>query len=1077
MPSSGPTEIAPRRELRLRSRATATGALWACAAVAARLSTIFGATLPTEPSAVATPSAWFDAPTYQVDRWETEDGLPENSATAMVQTRDGYLWFGTFNGLVRFDGVRFTVFDQGNLPELPHPAVVNLHLDRRERLWVSTLGGLVVRDGAGWRLVQRAELPERDYVRTFSERENGDLFLTYYNGRVWEHSQERLMELPPPPGAKDAGYQGAVDEAGQCWVAQHGFIGTWTGGRWQPAPLGARISADPHQPLGMSQARDGGLWLLIATNLYKVSHGRERFIRSVPNDSVGNLGSVSRMTEDSLGDLWIGTYDAGLTQLEAGGAIRRWGERNGVYRDVRFVFEDREQNRWIGTSGGGLVRMKARRFFAFDHPSESGPRLVTSVWPAPQGGVWVASFGQGLFHVDREEPARWRIPDWPHDSRFFHSVLADRRGQTWVGILGRGLHRFDSTGGQHFPAESIGDENVTSIFEDSRGWIWTAGSGHVAVFRDGAFRRYDGAEDHAPPSVCGFAEDSQGRIWVSNLKGVFRLHDDRFVEIQDPAGKPVSGIACLLGDPDGSIWMGSLDRGLLRWRNGETFTYDERVGIPVRSVYGILADGQGDLWLASNRGVARAERIQLEAVASGRSSTLTCQLLDTSDGLPSAECANLRMPICARDSAGRLWFATKKGVAMIDPDRLRLTQVPPSVFIEEVTYRPPASKQAYTAGELRSLVPPFSGPVVLPAGSRMIEIRFTAPSFVAPEKVRFETSLEGHHDGWQRAGTRRTAYFHELPAGDHVFRVRAANHDNVWSDVGASLAFAVQPFLWETLWFRVAGAGVLIGAGALGTHWRHRAVRRRQVERAERERQHQAELAHVGRVAALGQLTSSIAHELNQPLGAILRNTEAAELMLQGGSLDMEELRAILANIREDDHRAGDVIRRIRSLLKREASTVARVDPGKLASEVCRLVQAEARSLGVQLTVAIPSGLPAIAGDRVQLQQVVLNLLLNAFDSVAEQPMASRQVSVLCELRGDAVAIVVADNGPGFTEASRARIFEPYYTTKPNGLGMGLPICRSIVEAHGGSIAAAISAEGGARFEFTIPLAPAPPPG
>lgn len=1076
MPSSGPTEIAPRRKLRLRNRATSAGVLWACAAVAARMSTIFGATLPQEPSAVATPSVWFDAPAYQVDRWETEDGLPENSATAMVQTRDGYLWFGTFNGLVRFDGVRFTVFNQGNLPELPHPAVVNLHLDRRERLWVSTLGGLVVCDGAGCRLVQRAELPEGDYVRTFSERENGDLFLTYYNGRVWEYSQERLKELPPPPGVKDAGYQGAVDEAGQCWVAQHGFVGTWTGGRWQPALLGARIPADPHRAIGLSQARDGGLWLLVDTNLYKVSHGRERYIRSVPNDSAGNLGSVSRMTEDSLGDLWIGTYDAGLTQLGAGGAIRRWGERNGVYRDVRFVFEDREHNRWIGTSGGGLVRMKARRFLALDHPTESGPRLVTSVWPAPQGGVWVASFGQGFFHLDGKGQARWRIPEWPHDSKFFHSVLADRRGRTWVGILGMGLYVFDSAGGQHFPAESVGSENVTSIFEDSRGWIWTAGSGHVAVFRDGAFRRFDAAEGHAPASVCGFAEDSRGQIWVSNLKGVFRLHDDRFVEIQNPAGNPLSGIACLLGDPDGSIWMGSLDRGLLHWRNGEIISFDEQVGIPVRSVYGILTDGQGDLWLASNRGVARVERTQLESVASGRSSNLTCQLLDTSDGLPSAECANLRMPICARDSAGRLWFATTKGVAMIDPDRLRLTQVPLSVIIEEITYRPPASKQAYPAGELQSIVGPFSGPVVLPAGSRMIEIRFTAPSFVAPEKVRFETSLEGHHDGWQRAGAQRNAYFHELPAGDHVFRVRAANHDNVRSDVEATLAFTVQPFLWETLWFRIVAAGVLIGAGALGTQWRHRTVRRRQVEWAERDRQHQAELAHVGRVAALGQLSSSIAHELNQPLGAILRNTETAELMLQGTSFDMEELRAILADIRQDDHRASEVIRRIRSLLKREVFTVAHVDPGTLVSEICRLVQAEARSLGVQLKVEIPSGLPAIAGDRIQLQQVVLNLLLNAFDSVAGRPMGNRQVAVLCELRGAALAIVVADNGHGFTEASRARIFEPYYTTKPNGLGMGLAICRSIVEAHGGSIAAAIAPEGGARFEFTIPLAPAPPP-
>ncbi len=171
-------------------------------------------------------------PDYLIDTWETEDGLPENSATAMVQTPDGYLWFGTFKGLVRFDGVKFTVFNPANTPGLPSAAIVNLHLDRAGRMWVSTDRGLVVREGKNWRSFGRKEGWAGDYVRTFAERANGDLLMTTFDGHVLELVNGRLSELPVPPGEPGKGYFAHADETGQWWVAQNRFVGRWDGQRW-----------------------------------------------------------------------------------------------------------------------------------------------------------------------------------------------------------------------------------------------------------------------------------------------------------------------------------------------------------------------------------------------------------------------------------------------------------------------------------------------------------------------------------------------------------------------------------------------------------------------------------------------------------------------------------------------------------------------------------------------------------------------------------------------------------------------------------------------------------------------------
>jgi two-component system, LuxR family, sensor kinase FixL len=238
--------------------------------------------------------------------------------------------------------------------------------------------------------------------------------------------------------------------------------------------------------------------------------------------------------------------------------------------------------------------------------------------------------------------------------------------------------------------------------------------------------------------------------------------------------------------------------------------------------------------------------------------------------------------------------------------------------------------------------------------------------------------------------------------------------------------------------------------------------------------QQRGELAHIARVFTMSQLSSSLAHELNQPLGAILRNAEAAELLLQDASPDLDEVRAILGDIRKDDQRAGNVIDRLRALLKRRSLESEALNIDKLIDEVTTLVRFDAAARGVKLEMNVPSNLPPVRGDRVQLQQVLLNLILNGMDAVSERPNSERHVTIGARLDGDGmIEVVVSDSGQGVPPGTIDRLFEPFFTTKPHGMGMGLAISRTIVEAHGGRVRVENNSDCGATFRFTLPAAEA----
>ncbi len=669
---------------------------------------------------------------WLVTTWETEHGLPENSANAVVQTPDGYLWFATFAGLVRFDGATFTVFNSATTSELPGEGVVNLHLDQRGRLWISTLKGLVWLENGKW---QRVTLPPEilgdmaAVVRTFSERANGDLLLTMFGGPILEYTEAGFRVLPPVSEGARGGSLGVVDLDGHWWLTQETRLMRWDGQGWQRVTIPETTAGKSTEELNCGPARGGGFWVLRGRELTRWQRGQVVETRTLPEPS----GGFWSLSEDRNHHVWICTYEQGVCEVAPDGRMYRWTTPELSYLGVRTVFQDREDNLWIGTSGGGLTRLKPRRFATWGEAEGLTQRVVKSVCTDSAGRTWIGTYGKGVFRIDTD--GKLESFEWPYRARsmYVQSVFADHRDRVWIGTFQQGLWVWENGVFREEEDPLLKGGNFIALFEDSRQRLWISDGMGVVLREDGHYRQLRTEQGLPTSGVWEFAEDREGAVWLTNLEGVYRWQGDRFEQQFLGQAGPVSQVSSLHADADGSLWLGSLGNGLLRWRGGKLERFDAAVGFPTEGVHGILEDDQGVFWLPSNRGIARVERSSLEAVSEGRSSRLVAQLLTLSDGLPSIECARNRQPICARDPAGRLWFATSKGVAQIDPAQFRPNTLAPPTHIERLIYEttPASDSPAGSVAEPHRVVlrPPFPPVIQLPRSSRRLEISLRGAQF------------------------------------------------------------------------------------------------------------------------------------------------------------------------------------------------------------------------------------------------------------------------------------------------------------------------------------------------------------
>jgi ligand-binding sensor domain-containing protein/signal transduction histidine kinase len=738
-----------------------------------------------------------DVSQYAHTAWKVRDGFPKGAVRSIAQTPDGYLWLGTEFGLLRFDGVRNVPWRPPSDQQLPSSEIWSLLAARDGTLWIGAAKGLVSwKDG---RLTDYAELAGRFIFRLIEDHE----------GRVW------VGAGGVPTGRLCAIHNGAVqcygddgsfgiavfglneDSKGNLWVGVSN--GLW---RWRPGP--PKFYSLPGEPNGVqSFAEDDDGTLLIGTR-----SGIRRFVdgRTEAYSLTGTIEQfwVNRLLRDRDGSLWIGTYDRGLMHIHRG-KTDVFAPSDGLTSEgVLTFFEDREGNIWVSTVNG-LDRFRDSVVATLTVKQGLSNVHVQSVLAARDGSVWLATRsvmnrwnnGQiSIYSIPATQPAQPMIsgarPDGLPKQLTPNSLFEDDRGRIWVSTY-RGLSYLE--GARFVPVSDVPEGNVTAIAHDTIGNLWIVND-HVGLFQlagGSVIRQITWASlGRKDLGTALIADPLQGGLWLGFYQGgVAYLTDGQIrasYTIADGLGE--GRVNHLRLDQDGALWVAT-EGGLSRLKNGRVITLTTKNGLPCDVIHWTMEDGANALWLSTACGLVRVARPELDAWSVDSRRTIRATVFDSSDGVRILARGFNYSPQVTKSSDGKLWFTCLGGVSVFDPRRLRINQLPPPVYIEQII----ADRRTYDPAAAAD------GLMRLPPLIRDLAIDYTALSLAAPEKVLFRYKLEGRDHDWQDAGARRQAFYNDLPPGNYRFRVMACNNSGVWNEAGAFLDFSIAPAYYQTTWF------------------------------------------------------------------------------------------------------------------------------------------------------------------------------------------------------------------------------------------------------------------------------------
>ena len=1124
---------------------------------------------------------------YLHDSWGTERGWPGGSITAITQTSDGYLWIGTDQGLVRFDGLNFHHFERA----LPNPILIgpvrSLLVDASDNLWVLLQNTQVLRYYNGNFELIRGEA--ENGTTAMARATSGAVLLSSLAVGTVTYSDNQFRSLSSAALLADAARVANGEAPDQ---------------RTTPFSWFDRLAAPTSLVISMAQTEDGKIWLgTERRGLFYLQEGRvssalngraetnincllplrnselwvgtekgvlrwngtELTLAGVPSPLL-NLDVLS-LLRDRDANIWVGT-SRGLFRYNANGvSLLSTQETTGP---VTALFEDREGNLWAG-SARGLERLRDSAFVTYSLPNlksqSMGPLHVDSggrTWVAPiQGGLqWLKEGKSGVITADRIA------------NDVVYSITGNGKDDVWVGRQQGGLTHLRYSGNSltaktYTETDGLAQNRVYVVYQSRDGTVWAGTlNGGVSELKDGRFTNYTTTDGLAANTISSIAEGADGTMWFGTPNGVSALSQKRWRTYSGKDGLPSEDVNCLLQDSTGILWIGTAE-GLAYLSEGRAHVPREVPDSLQGRIFGIEEDKNGRLWIATADRVLSAPRDKL---LSGRVKAADVREYGQADGLESTEGVRRSRSVVS-DSAGRIWFSLSSGLSVVNPSQLTDDSVPALPHIESITAD---SNKVDLAGSVR--IPPSPGRVTLD---------YTGLSLADPERIRFRYILENFDRGWSQPVAAREAVYTNLGPGTYRFRLVASNSEGLWNGPETAIVLHVAPAYYQTLWFRLlcvaAFLAILWGlhqlrlqqlrreerklreaietipamiwiagpdgtvqfrnqravdytglsqlgkgekAGAIAIHpqdrdriagrlgasyasgepfeeemrirrtdgeyrwflsrvvplrdkrgkvvkWYGTATDIQDRKRAEQEReklrQLEAELAHTNRLSMLGELAASISHELKQPISAAVMDAQASLRWLNRDEPDLDQARKSTAAIVKDGKLAVNIIDRLHSLYKKTLPQREPVDVDEVIGEMVLLLRGEAYRYAVSIRTELAADLPRITADRVQVQQVLMNLMLNGIEAMKE----TGGVLTIRTGRGEEceMLISVSDTGVGLPPGKADRIFDAFFTTKPQGSGMGLAISRSIVESHGGRLWAASQDGPGATFCFTLPIA------
>ena len=1023
--------------------------------------------------------------------WQIEDGLPQNSVNTIIQTNSGYIWMGTEDGLVRFDGVNFTVFNQFNTKELTNNDIRILFEDNFNNLWIGTYGGgLILYKNKKFKALTTVHGLSNNMIRAIFMDSDNNLWIGTNGGGLNKYKNGKFTVYKTDKGLSNNIVRAIhQDKNKNIWIGTDKGLNLFKNNKFETS-FSKNIFFDA-AIWSIYEDKKQNLW--VGTNgggLYKLYNEKhEKF--SLEQGLTSNV--IRTIFQDSQDNLWLGTDGGGLN-IYRNNKFIGFSQKDGLSSNmILSVFEDKEKNFWIGTEGGGLNLLRDGKFTAFTKDNGLTEDIISPIYEDSKGNLWIGTWSNGLNILKEGKFSSLSIEDGLSNNRV-RSILEDKKGNIWIGTRGGGLNRYkDGTFQVYSLEQGLSNSKVFSIIEDDKGvlWIGTYGGG-INKFENEKFTNITTNQGLSHNVVTTLLMDSNKNIWAGTFGGgLNKIVKNEIKVLNTENGLSNNKVFALYEDKSKNLWIGTYGGGLNLYKNEIITVFTSEQGLYDNVIYSIMEDSNSNLWFSGNKGIFYVNKNELLSYYSSKKNvSITSVSFSTSDGMKSRECNGSINPASFKTKNGKFWFPTIKGAVVVDPDHVKTNAVKPPVHLEKVIVD---QKEIEINNNIK-----FN-----PEIERM-EFHYAGLSYSAPEKVKFKYKLKGFDRDWVNAESRRIAYYTNLSPGKYTFKVIACNNDGLWNKKGASLTFVKMPFFYQTKLFYLLCIAALFGIfySFYRAKIKKAELKQRELElfnkKLNKEVKHQTKelrqaiselktaqkkMIKQARLASLGTLISGVSHEIGNPLNSTLGggkslikyiNKIKEEIStLNNDDYNNETVSKLLNKstkainlINDGNSRIEKVLTNLRAFLKGDKVPKEPYDFKEGIHSCLALLNKRILSQNVKVIINLDN-LEKVECRPGEMNQVFTNLIINSLDILKDKG----KIEISGNLKSNNVVITFLDNGPGIPEQYHETIFDPFFTTKSpqEGTGLGLYISYEIVRKNGGELSL-ISHSDGACFEIKMPI-------
>jgi len=726
---------------------------------------------------------------------QIEQGLPQNSVFSVIQDNKGYVLAGTAEGFASFDGVKFQTFNKNN-SDLLFDSIRVLYKDKNKAIWMGG-NGLAKISGNSIQSVKTSENSDTDLVRTIFQDKSGKIYVgTYDNGLKIIDKDSIKHHFAKTGFPSNTVYSIIQDSSDRIWIGTSKGLCLLKNDTCKTLTTKDGLSGNIIRTI--FEDSSGDLW--IGTQTGGLNHYHNGIFTNYSTKNGLSHNWISSIIENEAGDIITGTFGGGINIIKDD-TIEKYNLKDGLSDNkITSLMMDHEKSIWVGTWQGGLNQLRKARFFTQTAQNKLDSYLPVVTFEDSSKNLWVGTRDGGLFLFKNDSFQKQYTTADGLSTNIINTIFETPEGQLGVscdnGEKHGGLHVFN--GKRFVPYLSqIDSGDVSAVVQDKDGTTWFGTYQHgLYALSDKKVTRH-GIKEFSGKVIRTMLVDHKNRLWIGTSgknAGLVKLEGGKFTTYTEKDGLSSSIILALYEDREHNLWMGSNGGGLILFKDRKFFPILKKDGLFDDKIFSILEDDSKNLWMSSNKGVFSAKKSELNDFINDSSNHVKSRSFGISDGMRSRECNGGFFPSAVKTSDGFFRFPTIKGIASINPDKEDPNEVKPPVYIENLT------ADGSLAGK-RNVFPP---------NTEKMEFKYTALSFAVPKKVKFKYKLLGVDSDWVSAGTRRVAYYTNLPSGEYVFKVIAANNDGVWNTLGAEFSFVILPFFYETLWFKITSVLMVI---------------------------------------------------------------------------------------------------------------------------------------------------------------------------------------------------------------------------------------------------------------------------